>query len=136
MSIVRFISRNIGCVYDHWHCFTIETEAKPPPSFKLKKLFISINLHFISHVIIYNQINKKLSFPWAYNTRTWVTLKHGSLEVMSVSFSKACQVSAPTVEAMGETQGNQYRRLPSLWPSSIIARPSCSRLTGFLANGL
>lgn len=26
---------------------------------------------------------------------------------------------------MGDTQGNQYRRLPSLSPSSIIASPSC-----------
>jgi len=26
---------------------------------------------------------------------------------------------------MGDTHGNQYRRFPSLWPSSIIASPSC-----------
>lgn len=39
-------------------------------------------------------------------------------------------ISAPEVE-MDDTQGNQYRRLPSLWPSSIIARPSykTNRLT-------
>lgn len=39
--------------------------------------------------------------------------------------------SAPKEDEMEDTQGNQYLRFPSLWPSSIIARPSCSILTRF-----
>ena len=46
-------------------------------------------------------------------------------------------VSAPTTFEMEDTQGNQYRRFPSLWPSSIIARPSCiNQCSQFLQHQL
>lgn len=47
---------------------------------------------------------------------------------LGINYEDDLNPSAPKAAEMGATQGNQYRRFPSLWPSSIMARPSCFHL--------
>jgi hypothetical protein len=51
---------------------------------------------------------------------TWT---HCGIDILLTGYDLT---STAAVSELTVTHGNQYLRLPSLWPSSIIASPSCS----------